>query len=80
MKVVGYVAGACVVLAAMQALAAALTLGIVLAIIVGAITRPREMAGMLVILILGNFAQRYPLTCFAIILLLSMVVIVSKSD
>lgn len=60
MKGAGYLLGACIFLAAVKVVAMAIALGIILAVIVGAITKPRETLGLLAFLVLINVIDRSP--------------------
>lgn len=59
MKVVGYILGACVVLALVRAVAAALVITLLLVIIVGVVTKPRETFGLLLFLLLTGAIQTH---------------------
>ena len=66
MKFVGYFIGACIVLAIVRATAAALVLCIMLAIVIGAICKPRETFGLLAFLLIANLFAAYPLGCIVV--------------
>ena len=66
MKALGYLVGACIVLAIARAAAAALFLLIILAIVIGAISKPRETFGLLGFLLLANLFVAYPLGCLIV--------------
>jgi quinol-cytochrome oxidoreductase complex cytochrome b subunit len=70
MKALGYLIGACIVLAVVRTIAAAMILAIVLAVVVGAFTKPRETFGLLGFVLIANLFQAYPLGCLVVIGLL----------
>lgn len=63
MKLVCYFIGACVILAIARAMAAALVLLIILAIVIGAISKPRETIGLLGFVLITNLLMSYPVAC-----------------
>lgn len=62
MKGAGFLLGTCLFLAAVKAMAMAIALGIILAVIIGAITKPRETLALLAFFVLINLIDRSPTT------------------
>lgn len=60
MKAVGYLLGACLILAALKALAAAIALGLVLALVIGALTRPKETLALMTFMLLSSLVKAAP--------------------
>ena len=79
MKMLGYVFGACVVLAIARATAAALVLCIMLAIVIGALCKPRETFGLLAFLLLANLFVAYPLGCLVVVGLMAGVALIKTN-
>jgi ABC-type multidrug transport system permease subunit len=61
MKLLGYLLGACVVLAIVRALAVAIVFAAVLAFLVGFISKPREMLGLFGFVVIADIVAVYPL-------------------
>lgn len=66
MKVIGYFFGGCVILAIVRAAAVAVILLIVLAIVTGAIFKPRETSGILGLLLIANLFAAFPIGCLIV--------------
>ena len=73
MKTVGYLIGACVFLAVVNAAATALMLLTIAAIVIGAIFKPRETLGLLGFFAIANLFAAYPLGCLIVVGLLAAV-------
>lgn len=67
MRLVGYLLGACVVLAIVRAVALALVITLALAVVVGLLARPRETFGLMLLMFAGGMIQSYPALCFAVV-------------
>lgn len=81
MRVLGYLLGACIVLAIVRAAAAALLVALGLAIVVGAFSKPRETFGLLGFILLCNAIESHGTALilgFAIVAGLSIIMHVSK--
>ena len=70
MKLLGILLVACVVLAAMQAVAVALAVLLIVALIYGLFTAPRETLGFLGLLLVIALFQAQPVACLAVIALM----------
>lgn len=70
MKMAGILITACVVLAAAQAVAAALCIVLVTALIFGLFTAPRETLGFVGLLLAAGMWQAHPLIFLSLVLLL----------
>lgn len=79
MKVVGYFIGACVILAIVRATAVALVLLIILAVVIGAISKPRETLGLLGFILIANLFEAYPLGCLIVGGLLAGAAVIKSS-
>ena len=79
MKALGYLVGACIVLAIARATVAALILGVMLAIVIGAICKPRETFGLLGFLLVANLFAAFPLGCLTVIGLLALVALLKSN-
>jgi quinol-cytochrome oxidoreductase complex cytochrome b subunit len=66
MKLIGYFLLACIVLAVAQAAAVVLALLVVLAIIYGVFTAPRELFGLLGLLLVAAAFQAHPFVCLSV--------------
>lgn len=69
MKVVGYLLGACVILAVVRAVAAALIIGLGLSIVIGVCVRPKETFGLLAFLLIAGLIQHHGLAFLAVVAL-----------
>lgn len=78
-KVVGFLIGACVALALLQAAAATLIIILIVGGIVALIVRPRETIGMVVIVGVTGLARDQPLALISIIGLLLTGLLVAKT-
>ena len=65
MKLFGYIIAACVLLAVVRMVAAALLLALALAVIVGIFTKPRETFGLLLFLLLAGVIQDHAVALIA---------------
>ncbi|OQW74774.1 MAG: hypothetical protein BVN32_12540 [Proteobacteria bacterium ST_bin14] len=63
MKVVGYLLGACVILAIVRAVATVLALSIILVLIIGAICKPRETLAWMAFVLIANLCAAFPFAC-----------------
>lgn len=70
MRLLGILLTTCVVLAAVQAAAVALSVLLLLALIYGAFTRPRETFGLFGFCLIANLIDRQPLVCVLLVTLL----------
>lgn len=76
MKLLGYLLGACVVLAIVRAAALALAIALVLAIVIGLLARPSETFGLVLLMFAVGVIQIYPALCAV---LAGVVVVISVS-
>jgi hypothetical protein len=79
-KIVGYFIGACILLAIARATAAAIILCIILAIVIGAICKPRETFGLLAFLLLANLFAAYPVGFLIVVGLIAAVAIIKSHE
>ncbi|QDK34014.1 hypothetical protein DM450_14775 [Sphingomonas sp. IC081] len=73
MKIIGYLLGACLILAAFQAALTVLTYWIIGSLVIGLITRPWETIGMLTAVVVLGMVSRYPLPGALLILAICIV-------
>jgi len=66
MKLLGYLLGACVVLAIVRMAALVLAIALVLCVAVGLLARPKETFGLVLLLFAVGVIQSYPLLCIVI--------------
>lgn len=79
MKLLGYVVAFCVICAAIKAVAMALMLGIALAVVIGACTRPKETFGLLLLVLTANLIQTRPFILLGAMAILAMASIFGTS-
>jgi len=67
MRLLGYLLGACVVLAIARMAVLALAIALLLAVAAGMLARPKETLGLVLLMFAGCMIQSYPLLCLVII-------------
>ncbi|MCC2980048.1 hypothetical protein [Sphingomonas sp. IC4-52] len=78
MKALAYLLGACVILAVVKAVMAAVALLVALAIVIGAITRPREMLSLAALVVFVILIENHPVMFLSTIALLAVASIVTS--
>ncbi len=78
MKLIGYIIGACLLLALVRAVALALVLLIVGGLIVAAITRPRETMGLVAMLLVAGLVQDHGLVVLTLVAIVCIVAVIRK--
>lgn len=78
MNALGYIVAACLLIAAAQAVAVTIVLGIYLAVIIGVFMRPRETFSLLAFLLLAYLLQTHPLPSLSVVALLAIATIVNR--
>lgn len=72
MRALGTLLAACVVLAAAQAAALALSILLMLALVYGLFARPRETFGFVGLCIIAGLVERQPLACIGLVALITI--------
>jgi hypothetical protein len=78
-KVLGYILAGCIMVAVAQAIITALVVVIFLAIVIGALTRPRETFGLIALAIIADFVRACPSASLAALAIIIIVAAISNT-
>jgi quinol-cytochrome oxidoreductase complex cytochrome b subunit len=78
-RLLGILITACIILAAAQAMAVVLCVLLVAALIYGLFVCPREMLGMIGLLLVAGMWQAYPLAFLGLVALIAVVRLLTRS-
>ncbi|NML06530.1 hypothetical protein [Sphingomonas sp. G-3-2-10] len=67
MKVLGFLLAACITLAGLRLVVTGLVLGIILAVVIGVITRPKETIGFILFMAALGFLDQRPVAFLAVV-------------